>query len=355
MISPEPWNHIFVSKHHYATHLAERGNVVFFLNPPSHKQEVRPTVYQNVYQVDYKGFVKGVRFFPSIVQKMLMRRSFEELQEQVGALFDVVWSFDNSVFYDFSALPKSVLKIAHVVDLNQDFQTEKSAKTAQICFCTSQPILERLQKFNPRTFKINHGFTNQDIPNILMPLPGKASVRALYAGNLAIPYLDWCLLHQIVIKHPEVDFIFVGPGDELTGETDQQQIAKQKVKSAINTFFTGRASVSELRQYQVQVDVLLVVYQEKFQKGQTTNPHKMMEYLGIGKMIVSTYTAEYIDVESKGLFLMSRSNKEFPDLFTHAIQDLASWNETQKQRARRQVALNNTYSRQIDRIENLLK
>ena len=35
IISPEAWNGHFVSKHHYAVSLANRGYKVYFLNPPS--------------------------------------------------------------------------------------------------------------------------------------------------------------------------------------------------------------------------------------------------------------------------------------------------------------------------------
>ncbi len=35
LISPESWGKSFVSKHHYAVELAKKGNIVYFLNPPS--------------------------------------------------------------------------------------------------------------------------------------------------------------------------------------------------------------------------------------------------------------------------------------------------------------------------------
>ena len=38
IVSPEPWAHLFVSKHHYAVHLAQRGNKVFF--PKSSRKRI---------------------------------------------------------------------------------------------------------------------------------------------------------------------------------------------------------------------------------------------------------------------------------------------------------------------------
>jgi len=33
LIAPQPWNHIHLSKHHYAIELARRGNAVYYLDP----------------------------------------------------------------------------------------------------------------------------------------------------------------------------------------------------------------------------------------------------------------------------------------------------------------------------------
>ena len=102
LISPEPWDHIFVSKHHYAVHLAKRGNKVFFLNPPVSKSGVACTAFAEVFEVNYSGFPIGVRFYPLFMQKVIMARVYQTIEKLCSAVFDVVWSFDNSVFFDFS-------------------------------------------------------------------------------------------------------------------------------------------------------------------------------------------------------------------------------------------------------------
>ena len=69
LISPEAWEHIFVSKHHYATHLATLGNKVFFLDPPNNQNKITSTAYRNVWLVKYKGFIKGLRYYPEFLQR----------------------------------------------------------------------------------------------------------------------------------------------------------------------------------------------------------------------------------------------------------------------------------------------
>ena len=105
LISPEAWSHLFVSKHHYAIELSKRNNV-FFLNPPTETFSLEGTDYKNLWKIDYKPFMKGLRFFPAFLQRYFMRRKFDKLEKLASIKFDCVWSFDNSVFFDFTFLPK---------------------------------------------------------------------------------------------------------------------------------------------------------------------------------------------------------------------------------------------------------
>jgi hypothetical protein len=353
LISPEPWNHIFVSKHHYATHLAERENRVFFLGPPTAHGAVASTDFKNVYSVAYSGFPKGMRFYPSFLQRFFIRKKFESLQELCDIQFDIIWSFDNSVFFDFSALPGDILKISHIVDLNQDFQTRKAATTADYCFCTTELIKERLLKYNTKVFKINHGFYDPAIDSSPVTLPGKSKIKALYTGNLAIPFIDWVLLDKVVMENPEVDFIFVGPNAEIFNQDSEQNQAKKNVLKCDNAFFVGRMNSNELIKYQRSADILLVVYQEKYHNNQA-NPHKMMEYLGSGKLVVATFTAEYKDLHERKIILMSMRNSELLLLFKKSLRELSTWNGEEKQAVRRNFALDNAYDKQISRIEEII-
>src|SRR5690606_833073 len=88
IISPEPWDHIFVSKHHYAIHLAQRGNKVFFLNPPGDYEKIEKTEIVNVSCVYYKSFISGLRYFPSSLKRYFIRSKFKRLQDLCKVSFD---------------------------------------------------------------------------------------------------------------------------------------------------------------------------------------------------------------------------------------------------------------------------
>lgn len=351
IISPEPWSHIFVSKHHYAIHLAKNQNKVFFLNPPGRRFERFPTQYANLWSIQYKGFVRGLRFFPRLIQRLVIRYVFMKLEKLCGASFDVVWSFDNSVFYDFDALPASILTISHIVDLNQNFQTERAASTAQFCFCTTDPIKERLLKSNPHVYKINHGF-NVVKHNKTISLPGKARKKTIYSGNLSMPYIDWSIMYTIVKDNADVDFHFIGPnGYDFNEKTDSHHIFKRRLFDFANVFMIGKIEADLIPAYLMSADILLVSYQEKYFQDQA-NPHKMMEYLGSGKVIVSSFTKEFEDC--RDLIEMSKKNEDLPSIFKRVANNLEYFNSVRLQQQRTSFALRNTYDNQILKIEEII-
>ena len=345
LISPEPWNHIFVSKHHYATHLAKLGNKVFFLNPPTKSNAVLDTEFENVYSVTYTGFVKGLRFFPGSIQKYWIRKKFNFLQDLCGVKFDIIWSFDNSVFFDFSALPKKILKISHIVDYSQDFQTKRAAKTADFNFCTSEKILERLQKYNSNSFKIHHGYHMTKVK--LVKLPGHQEIKAVYAGNLSIQFIDWTTLLLCVKKNPHIDFCFIGPGaDSIFIEEYINELSKME-----NCYFINQLSSEDLQSHYASADLLLLCYKEGFQ-SQLANPHKVMEYLGSGKIVVATPTEEYRT--NNLLVAMPLLNSEYPELLRNVSENLDTYNNPILFKQRIAFALENTYENQIQKIENII-
>ena len=347
LISPEPWEHIFVSKHHYAVHLGRRENKVFFLGPPGKSNLLLGTTHRNVLSVQYTGFPKGLRFYPRLIQKYFIRRKFCELERLCNVQFDLVWSFDNSVFFDFSALSKTVVKISHIVDLTQNFQHARAAATADMCLGTTHVIVERLRRHNSKSFFVQHGYAEVKGDGEV-DLTGNYGVKVGYAGNLNLKYIDWNTLNRLVTEYPKVGFYFAGPF-----RSDQEMIDRIRQKS--NVFLLGEISSARLPDFYRQMDVLLLCYLADKYTDQLSNPHKLMEYLGSGKMVVSTLTEEHRGLHDSGLLLMSDKNEQVDELFRSALQNLNSWNSAEMQRLRRSVALANSYDRQIDRIELLLK
>jgi hypothetical protein len=338
IISPEGWNHLFVSKHHYAIELS-KCNKVFFLNPPSDKYSITESGYKNLWIIDYTPFVKGLRFFPKFLREYLMRRKFDRISQLAATRFDCVWTFDNSVFFDLGFLGKDVLKIAHIVDYSQNFQFQELASSADICFGVSQNIVERLKASNPRSFLVQHGIS---IPpnSATVWLPGNAAKRAMYAGNLNSRYLDKKLLYSIIESFRDIDFIFFGPGAE-----DWPKLS--------NTFFPGTVPQSKLLTYLEKADVLLLAFDVEKYPDQLTNSHKILDYLASGSVIVSTFISDY--ASHRQLIEMCDSKKDFPKLFESVVSDLSSYNSPERKKIRKEYAAKNTYQHRLAEIESLMR
>ena len=160
IISPEEWSSHAVSKHHFALTLANLGHNVFFLDPPNPalRHLVLKTVpdQPNLKVVQGPKVAPGLRFYPASLRLWLETRWLTDFERTIDCAIDTIWLFENSRFFDLR-FARNRLKIYHQVDINQNFNASTAARTADVCFCTSDGILTRLLPYNPRAYKIHHG------------------------------------------------------------------------------------------------------------------------------------------------------------------------------------------------------
>lgn len=315
---------------------------MFFLNPPTDNFEIVDTDSENLQVINYPGFVKGLRHFPTFLIKLLTRRIFQKLEKLAKVQFDIVWTFDNSVFFQLDALPTRVFKISHIVDLNMNFETRKAAQTASVCFCNSKPIQSRLETFTEKVNFVNHGLSiSEKQTSINLEMPSKVNVG--YAGNLDIKYLDWQLINRVAKQHPEIHFHFAG--------TLNSQKVKNLIGESENLFHVGTLPSSSIQSFYMKMDVLILIYLADDFKNQLANPHKVLEYLYSGKPVIATFTKEY---EDKDLLYMSKDNNEWPSVFEDVMNNLYQYSRFELAEKRKKYAQNHTYDKQIDRIDKIL-
>jgi hypothetical protein len=338
LISPESWDHLFVSKHHYAVTLAQQ-NKVFFLNPPQSKWVASTTPIKNLTVLDYAAFPRGLRFYPRALQRLFMRKKFRALETLAATTFDCVWSFDNSVFFDFTALPRHVFSICHIVDYAQNFQFATASQTAHICFGVSSNLVQRLAAHNPNSFLIPHG-TALPVEFSHLPevsLPGRNTIKAVYAGNLNSKFLHRSLMSDLVQAFPEVDFVFLGSGGEwLQGR---------------NVFRLGQVPHHQLGAYLQKSDILFSVYDTHRFPNQLTNAHKILDYLAAGKVIVSTPLSDYA---GKTSLIVCTEPAYYISMFRDVCTSLPDVNAMDKITQRRNFAAANTYQLRLSEIDSLV-
>ena len=351
LISPEAWTAHAVSKHHYALTLAQLGHQVFFLDPPD--PSLRRWEFNlisdepNLKVIRGPTVARGIRFFPASLRRWIERRWLLRLEEQTESRIDVIWLFENSRFYDLR-FADSRLKIYHQVDLNQNFHAGTAAATADICFCTTDFIRDRLFPHNFFTYKIHHG-TPLPVARGSLSLDQSArflagGINAVYVGNLDMHYLDVDLLAEAARAHPAVRFHFVG-GYSETG------LLHRLAGCLDNVVWWNKVPSSLIPAILERADLLLVTYQAARWRDQAS-PHKFMEYFASGKTVVSTYTDEYKD--KRHLIEMADQVTDYLPTLDRVLSNLAHYNSAARMAERKSFAEAHTYKKQISRIFQLI-
>lgn len=353
LISPESWGQNFVSKHHYAKELANRGNAVFFLNRPSTSFQF-DNIEQGLTIVDYKPRFRGLGKLPNKVSAYLIKKEIETLQTLLGLTFDVIWNFDSSRFFNLASVTDK-LKICHIVDLSEDFQRDLLAKTSDVCFCTSDFIAEELKLSNDKVYKIHHGYKIPDKKNEIEEKFDSTKVQVGYVGNLSRSCIDWELIFEVISKFPMVQFNFIGSVtiSNLSGQgLEAERLLFLKEKK--NVTLLGEKESSLIPSYLDCFDVLLCAYKLNSQEDirQHSNLHKLMEYIGSGKVTVSTYVDEYKD--KRDLLEMVEERDEFVIKFRQVVESLNLFNNSDKQDLRKKFVRSNQYSTNTDLIQSYL-
>ena len=350
LISPEHWSSHTVSKHHYALVLAQSGHQVLFTGPP--EPGLGSIRVEDLTGLDRIRIVRtprvapGLRWLPRFARHFLESRWLRQVESLAATHIDTVWLFENSRFFDMS-FAGNRLKIYHQVDLNQDFQPEVAAASADVCLCTTDFISQRLARVRPDVHKIHHGtaVSRQQRCSLDTTPYDKQGIHVSYIGNLDIPYLDTEAFAKITSRHPGVNFHFIGGFSEASP-------LRQACRDFPNIHWWGKVPHDQVAHLINRSDVLLVAYKSAEFKEQLASPHKFMEYLLSGKVIVCSYTDEYMD--KRHLVEMADPDGSVFDVFARVVQDLPHYNSAERKAERIAFALDHSYENQLRRIEEIV-
>jgi glycosyltransferase involved in cell wall biosynthesis len=353
VISPEAWGKSMLSKHHYAIELTKTGNRVWFLQPQRYQSTKDLIVPPNIYLLEDRYTVAGMRFLPKFIRKTLFRNRIRKMQRDAHCKFDFIWNFDNSRFFDLDCF-MGAFTIHHRMDYHYDYQNERASASANVCFGVTAEIVKSMKEFNPHSYFIQHG--HAEIQKREYPLPNPtAKTKALYVGNLLIPYINWDWIHALVSSQPEVNFLFAGSSGKgnLNNEINQQSLREvEKLRLQPHVTLLGEISPSEIRSIFDQVDILFAAYDVEKHPKILANSHKIMEYLGSGKPIICNTMTEYSGRQD--LLYMASTLTEFMSRFEWIRLNLAEATSQELTTKRQVFASENSYANQVKRIDDIL-
>ena len=360
IVSPEAWGKNFVSKHHYATVLAQQNNQVYFLAPPPALGKKSVEVQQleavpNLHLVTYKPIVRGINRLPAFLRDGLYGWQWRKIKEQLPQELDVVWSFDPSRFQNLRIFG-DVFKIYHPVDVHEMALEMQAVQTADLVLGSSHKILERFAPPTPPKQFINHGLAQHfiDPPTAIDFKVNPNTTNVGYVGNLHYQYLDLPVFTQIITDHPNINFYFIGPyqANNLSASEGNKAFVDW-LQTQSNVHLLGSQPSKTLPAYLHQMDLFLMCYKGDKHVAQMANPHKILEYLSTGKTVVTHYIDQYKDHQD--LVVMVKNNKDLAQKFKETLGHLEAFNQTEQQQNRRDFAHNNTYHKQIERIDQLIQ
>ena len=130
IISREDWGEMLMSKQHYAIELAKAGNIVYFINHPDLRRQLRrgqieitATKYENLFAVKHR--MMHPYFFKFKYKKLyyfLTSFHISRIIKKTGRKPDVVWLFDIGNSLPLKYFPAGARKIYMPVD--GPFKTE---------------------------------------------------------------------------------------------------------------------------------------------------------------------------------------------------------------------------------------
>ena len=124
------------------------------------------------------------------------------------------------------------------------------------------------------------------------------------------------------------------------------------VKKMPNALFLGSIPSVKIPAFLECFDLLFLAYKDTGFIEQFANPHKILEYLGSGNAIISSWISEYQNTQD--LVYMVEKNSNYLQKFNDIRNNLGFYNMEKFRKKRREFALKNTYQEKIREIEGLI-
>ncbi|MCP4787044.1 MAG: glycosyltransferase family 4 protein [Fuerstiella sp.] len=368
MISPQVWDFIHVSKHHYTKEIARSASKVFFLEPPlPHAAEITVTSVpenETISVVRCRATIpRWVRFKANWLYQMFLRRHIHRLRSKLGEL-DVVWCFEPNL-YPRPELFGGNTTLYHVVDpVPYQRQVEIGGRTDAVV-SVSPKIIKRFEGITPddRRLVVNHGLsevflkphagaTDNTVPQGESSTVQDGVIRFGYCGNLTRPQIDHSALMRIIGDHPRFEFHFWGPYENTQGGSQQDNFV-QFLKASDNVVLHGQVPTETLAFEIQRMSGFLLAYRADNVETDNSNSHKILEYLSTGKVIVSK-PIEFYQGSPLLEVAADDSTESYVKTFREVSTRLYHFNGPELFTMRKTFAATQTYASQLDRIVSFL-
>lgn len=354
LVSPQPWDHLPISKHHYAEVLAKR-NVVAFLQPPVLSLAPGTLVLSESGTKDITLLSwtprtpKRLRFHAYTLYTWLISREAKRIARAMGGAPDLLWCFDFNTFPDLRSFQADRV-IYHPVDPLSDSKQAHIGRTADLILSVSERILSSFNDVPdiPTRHVINHGISPEFATlarEDIRPSTG-GPIRCGYFGNLDRAVIDGDLIAATVAAQPSVEFHFWGPITEAS--------TLASLRMAPNCTFHGTVPKDALADAAANMDCFLIAYSANARESDLSNAHKLLEYFATGRAVIATPMDCYRNEPDLLTMAPSSDRATFLTHVANTLAALPTLNAQAPAARRKATALAHTYDHNIARIDALL-
>lgn len=363
IISPESWDFIHISKHHYAKAAADAGYQVYFLEPPDPSVNgvlIAPTTHPRVSRVRYPmvRYMEILRFHARPIYNWMEKLLIAKLARTLPPL-DLVWSFERNRFVGLRTYGARKV-IYHPVDSVSEPHQLLPAREADHVFCVSKTILAPFTKGRTPASLLPHGISPEFASLAERGIPWvrpRGPIKVGFAGNLARPIIAREVVLALLEANPQVEFHFWGQCAAV-GDSDLRAVEfANSLRKFSNCHLrgqqTGEAFVSQLG----EMDIFLLAYQPdpKDPYFDFSNSHKVLEYLSTGRVLLSSPLSEYENCPKDFIIFAENNDKEaFIEQFSRILEEIDYLNGVDFARQRRACALEHRYSAHWMKINDLM-
>lgn len=307
---PDSWSPRWMVRHHVMVRLARYFHVVW-MNPARHWRELIQTWRAHTPSETslHPGFsvYSPESWLPSFYRPAwLADRAFQQRIRRARQLLDrrgcrkivlYLWlpqfeSALSSIPHDLSCYHLEDEYSYSPIELPIDPAESRVLASVDQVFMLSPALFEKKGYINPHTVfapgGVDYATYSQEVvePSDLTRIPHP---RIGYIGSIK-KQLDWALLEQLITRHPEWSFVFLGPKSPHEGIAEAVRVLSGKP----NVYFLGAKASSEMPHYPQHFDVCIMPY--KFD-GYTkfVYPLKLHEYLATGRPTVGTPIRSLVD------------------------------------------------------------
>ncbi len=363
---------------HSMMDILKRENRVFFVDPPFSLATllIHPPLHQKLYK-QWRNWRSGVRRVeenlylytppPVLLQygilevnDRLNRRCIERALRQAlgesGFEDHILWVYapylveptpglgSRLVVYgchdEVSAFVNPERRKRGLARLERDF-----LRNADIVFTTTRSLYEAKSRLHSRTFLFPPGvdielFEKSHSGDVRVPgdLERIDRPRIGFTGNIDNFRMNWDLIHQLSVRHPEWQQVLIGPCIEPVPD---------RIRDLPNVHFLGRKALEELPAYLKGMDVCYMPYIQG-EWSRHAFPQKTFEYLACGKPVV---TVTIPALEELGELI---SMADDTDDFIAALEGAMAARESGVE-ARIEVARRNTWEERVRKTVDVIE